>query len=116
MGYELSIQRANEANKISIKEWTNYINSDPEFEAIEEFSADIKGGEVLTVSTPNAGLWKSKNGEVPFTFSEKYGMITVKNPDTWIIEKMISIAKKLNAVVLGEEGEEYDEEYLKDAF
>jgi hypothetical protein len=36
----------------------------------------------------------------------------VKNPENWIIQKMISIANKLDAVVLGEEGEKYDEVYL----
>jgi hypothetical protein len=116
MGYELNIQRENNENKISINEWADYMNSDSEFESIEEFSADLKNGKVLTVSTPNAGIWESKNGEVPFTFSEEYGWITVKNPDNLIIEKMISIAKKLNAVVVGEEGEEYDEQYLKKGF
>lgn len=73
----------------------------------------VPNGEVLTISTPNAGLWKSKKGEVPFAFSEKNGWITVKNPDNWIIEKMISIAHKLDAVVVGEEGEKYNEQYLE---
>ena len=116
MGYEINIQKEDENQKITKNEWTDFINSDPEFEPIEEFSADLGNNEVLTVSTPNAGLWKSKNGQVPFTFSEKYGQITVKNPDTYIIEKMIQIANLIDAIVLGEEGEKYDEEYLKDPF
>jgi hypothetical protein len=116
MGYELNIQRKNEQNKINAKEWITYMESDSEFSRIEEFSADLGNNEVLTVPTPNGGLWKSDKGEVPFTFSEKYGEITVKNPENWIIKKMISIAGNLNAVVLGEEGEKYDEEYLSDPF
>ena len=116
MGYEVNIQREDENNRISIKEWLNYIDSDSEFKRIEEFSADLGNDEILTVPTPNGGLWKSNKGEVPFTFSEKYGEITVKNPEQWIIEKMISIAENLNAQVLGEEGEKYNEEYLNDPF
>ena len=115
MGYELNIQRE-ENNKISKEEWITYMEADPEFNPIEEFSADLGNNEVLTVPTPNGGLWISDKGEVPFTFSEKYGEITVKNPENWVIEKMILIAKNLNAEVVGEEGEKYDEEYLKDPF
>jgi len=116
MGYELSIKREDESKGISKEEWIEYVHSDSEFERIEEFSAELGNGETLTVLTPNAGLWKSSNGEVPFTFYEKTGEITVKNPDNWIIEKMISISEELNAIVEGEEGEKYDEEYFKDPF
>ena len=115
MGYELNIKREEE-NKISVNDWINYMESDSEFERIEQFSADLGNDEILTVPTPNGGLWKSDKGEVPFTFYEEYGEITVKNPDNWIIEKMISIAGNLNAIVVGEEGEKYDEEYLNDPF
>ena len=116
MGYELSIKREDENKKINKQEWSDYIKSDPEFDAIEKFSAETNEGKTLTISTPDAGLWKSDKGDVPFTFYEEYGEITVKNPDHWIIEKMISIAKELNAIVEGEEGEKYDENYLKDPF
>lgn len=116
MGYELNIQREEENNKIKTEEWITYMESDSEFDRIEEYSADLGNDEILTVPTPNGGLWKSDKGEIPFTFSEEYGEITVKNPENWIIEKMISIAKNLNATVIGEEGEIYDEKYLKDPF
>jgi len=116
MGYELNIQREEENGLITKEEWITYINSDPEFERIEEFSASLGTDEILTVSTPNSGLWKTRKGEVPFTYYEKLGWISVKNPELWMIEKMISIAKNLNAEVQGEEGEKYDEEYLKDPF
>ena len=116
MGYDLNILREEEENNISKEEWIKYIESDIEFKRIEEFSTSFGNDETHTVSTPNGGLWMSKKGEVPFTFYEKYGEITVKNPEPWIIEKMIIIANKLDAVVKGEEGEIYDEEYLKDSF
>ena len=112
MGYELSIQRINQANQISTIEWQSYIESDVEFDAIEELSIELKNGKVLTIPIPNAGLWKSSLGEVPFTFSEEIGWVSVKNPDSWVIAKMISIANQLDAIVLGEEGELYDQSYL----
>lgn len=112
MGYELSIQREENQIKLTKEEWIDYIKSDSEFHQIEEFSAEIDDGKSLTVSTPNAGLWKTDNGEVPFTFDEEYGWISVKNPDERIIKKMISIAHDLDSVVLGEEGEKYDEKNL----
>ena len=76
MGYELDIKR-NSENIITLTEWQEYIKNDPEFDATEEFSGTTKEGDTLTISTPNAGLWKNK---VPFTFTEKLGHITVKNP------------------------------------
>ena len=116
MGYELHIKRNDETHKIHKKEWLDYMESDSEFNRIETFSAALGDDELLTVSTPNGGLWKSDKGAVPFTLSEEYGEITVKHPEHWVIEKMLSIAKHLNAVVIGDDGELYDENYLKDPF
>ena len=112
MGYELDIKR-NSENIITLTEWQEYIKNDPEFDATEEFSGTTKEGDTLTISTPNAGLWKNK---VPFTFTEKLGHITVKNPDDDIIKKMVEIAKSVDAIVVGEEGEEYDENYFSQGF
>lgn len=112
MGYELSIQREDNQIKLTKEEWIDYIKSDYEFDQIEELSAKLDNGKSLTVSTPNTGLWKTDKGEVPFTFDEVHGSISVKNPDKWIIKKMISIAHDLDSIVLGEEGEKYDEKYL----
>lgn len=112
MGYELNIQREENQTKLTKEEWADYIKSDSEFEQIEKFSAKIEEEKYLTVLTPNAGLWKTDKGEVPFTFDEKNGWISVKNPDKRIIQKMIAIANDLEAIVLGEEVEKYDEENL----
>lgn len=116
MGYELNIQREEENSLITKEEWITYVDSDSEFIRIEEFSVGLGTDEIITISTPYGGLWKTNKGEVPFTYYEKLGWISVKNPEYWVIEKMISIAKNLNAEVLGEEGEKYDEKYLKDPF
>lgn len=116
MGYELHIKRAEENKKINKEEWLQYIKSDVEFEPIEGFSATLNQNEKITVSTPNAGIWKSDKGEIPFTFYEEDGEIALKNPENWMIKKMLVIAKALNALVVGEEGEIYDENYFKDPF
>ncbi len=109
MGYDVRIRR-NKENRISVKEWHTYIASDPEFQLISEFSPTI-GETNYTISTPDCGLWKSESLEVPFTFNEGRGEITVKNPDQRIINKMIQIADTLHANVLGEEGEQYSKDF-----
>ncbi|WP_298348871.1 hypothetical protein [uncultured Dokdonia sp.] len=116
MGYELNIRREDDVNKISKNEWLVYLQSDSQFLQIEEFSTEMNNGESFTISTPNAGLWEFEKFSVPFTFSEKYGEITVKNPDEKIITKMIEVARSLDAFIEGEEGEIYDEESLKEMF
>lgn len=112
MGYELSIRREDNQTKLTKEEWIDYIKSDSEFEQIDEFSAEFDDAKTLTIATPCAGLWKVDKREVPFTFDEEYGWISVKNPDEWIIKKMVSIANSLDSIVLGEEGEKYDEKNL----
>lgn len=114
MGYELNIVR-DKNNRISLQEWQNYIAQDSEFKSISEYSASV-GLDVLTFSTPDAGLWISEKGEIPFTFYEGRGEITVKNPDQWIIDKMIQISETLNAQVVGEEGEVYSKENPQGVF
>lgn len=110
MGYNLYIERRDKKAGITKKEWLDYLQEDEEFEQIETFSSETNDGTGFIASIPNAGLW---NKEVPFTFDEEEGNISVKNPDEVIIKKMLEIASLLNAQVLGEEGEVYNEEYLK---
>ena len=107
MGYDVCIKRVDP--KISQKEWLNYIENDFEFELINEFHSEFTSGGSLDIEIPNSGLWKN---EIPFVFYEEYGEITVKNPDIDTIKKMISVANVLNAVVIGENKELYDESYL----
>lgn len=108
MGYDIKIKRID--SRISMDEWITYVNSDPEFKLINDFSANSTSGLTITTKTPNSGLWKN---EVPFVFDEKNGDITVKSPDILIIEKMLSVSKQLNATVAGEEDEVYDEKFIQ---
>lgn len=116
MGYDLVIKRNSEKSKISKEEWINYVLNDSSFEKIDSYSAIFENGDELTLSTPNAGLWHSTNGKIPFTYDEEYGEIIVKNPDKKIIKKMINIAQNMDAIVVGEEGEVYDANYIQNEF
>ena len=108
MGYELSIVRKNdwsdiyEDSNISLKEWTNYATKDYELEESDDaYTYNWKGYPYIKESgTP----WFAYNSD---------GYIYTKNPDIYVIKKMISIATALKAKVLGEEGELYDNEFLK---
>lgn len=104
MGYDIRITREEGSQKISKEEWLVYIESDSELELIHELPTNKS-----TFPTPNTGLWKTDQYDVLFPLNEEYGEITVKNPDPWIIDKMLSIANALNAIVEGDEGERYDD-------
>lgn len=96
-------------SRVSESEWLNYIKEDSELEVINEFSVVLDSGQDLSAEIPNSGLWKK---EVPFVYLKEGGEIKVKNPDIIVIEKMVSISRKLNAIVIGEEGELYDEVFI----
>jgi hypothetical protein len=50
-------------------------------------------------------IWTTHPDQVPFWFMD--GAIQTKNPDRSAIQKMVELARKLNAKVLGEGDEEY---------
>lgn len=95
MGYEVSIQRREE--KISQEEWATYVYNDKEF-----------SNSTLKKIDTDVSVWNSYLGEVPFLYDENSGSISVKNPNDFILKKMVSISKKIDAIVIGEEGEVYE--------
>ncbi len=108
MAYCIYIQR--HAAKISRDEWVKYIKEDADFELINNFKAELETGHTLVTGIPYAGLWKK---EIPFVYVPESGHICVYSPDINVIEKMITISKKMNAIVIGEEDELYDDEFIK---
>jgi hypothetical protein len=99
MGYNLYITRAtfhfeNDGKWITADEWLRYIDEDPE----------------LTLAGYNGdyfALW-SGNSEYPDPWFDWFeGNISTKNPDDAMIDKMVSIAKKLDGKVQGDDGEIY---------
>jgi hypothetical protein len=99
MGYDLHITRR--------KDWTdkgNDITSD-------EWLAFVKNESDLKLQPENGPYFVSWDGqstlECPW-FDWSNGQIHTKNPDTAIINKMVTIAKHFNAIVQGDDGEIYD--------
>jgi len=106
MGYDLRITRAQEfysttpQHEIPEAEWLAVVDADPEL-------------SVATLSDPyyfpGMVLWVTRHSDrygVPW-FAWVAGCIYSKNPNGPIIEKMIDLAERLGARVLGEAGEQY---------
>ena len=105
MGYEFHITRKehwsdpDDHNIISFEEWFNYANNDPELEI------DVQNG-------PGFFFWTAhpeRKGEASYwiNYNKRDGDIHSKRPDDATIDKMVSIAKALNAKVQGDDGELY---------
>ncbi|HZH30477.1 MAG TPA: hypothetical protein VEY11_06915 [Pyrinomonadaceae bacterium] len=108
MGYDLYITRApswleTEEYPISESEWKVVVAADPSLSVSEDFWFERSKGE--SVERIKAVIWDGHPERVPFWFYD--GAISAKNPDDETIEKMVEIAEKLRAHVLGEEDEEH---------
>ncbi len=122
MGYNLYITRKDnwtdeETNGlISMNEWKQVVSADPDMRMDNKVDATVNG-KTIRMEEEGIAVWTAyslagKNGNQAW-FSFDDGMITVKNPDNEIINKMLSIAKVLNAKVQGDDMEIYDEEEYK---
>jgi hypothetical protein len=99
MGYELYITRAkfyfeNEGQWITSEEWLHLVEEDPELQ-LAGYNSDY------------FALWSG-----PSSYPEPWldwfeGNVHSKHPDDPLIDKMVEIAKKLNAKVQGDDGEIY---------
>jgi len=110
MGYDLTIEKKDGNQKISVDEWKSLVASDLGFKMLDEFSTELPDGEVLRFEAPDSAVWHPEMENVPFLFSHDSGSILVKNPDEATIRKMINVSEKLGAMVLGDDGEVYDKE------
>ncbi|WP_074405794.1 MULTISPECIES: hypothetical protein [Aquimarina] len=112
MGYSVYITRPEEKKPISKDEWLNYAKNDPEIKII---NGDI---EVTNPQTGKKFIYKADNltyylyqsEEVTFLYGR--GNITVSDPNDEIIFKMLAIAKELDAIVMGDGGEIFDDSYF----
>jgi hypothetical protein len=99
MGYDLHITRAkfhfeNEGAWITADEWLRYVESDPDLKLAGY------NGEYFA-------LWSGKS-EYPDPWLDWFqGNIYTQNRDAPLIDKMVEIAKKLDAKVQGDDGETY---------
>jgi hypothetical protein len=99
MGYDVHITRAelhfeNDGHWITAQEWLQYVKQDPELKLAGD------NGEYFA-------LWSGKSEHPDPWLDWSEGNIYSKNPDDPLIDKMVAIAKKLNAKVQGDDGEFY---------
>ena len=99
MGYDLHITRAkdwsqNEGFEIGADEWLRVVEEDPEL-------------SLAGMNGPYFAVWIRKSIHQEPWFDWFAGNIYTKNPDEPMIEKMLSIAKRLNGKVQGDDGEVY---------
>jgi hypothetical protein len=109
MGYDVHITRKDnwfddeKAREISLKEWNDYVSSDPDFRVDNFAQVDLPEGQTLRIEKEGICVWTkySREGENQnhAWFMHSQGNITVKNPDQEIINKMVQVALKLNAKV-----------------
>lgn len=118
MGYDLHITRAtlwidSDAAPITLEEWLEYLDSDPEMRLDGFAEAHLPDGTTLRAESPGLAVWTAwsaheRDGNMAW-FDHRRGRIVVKNPDDEIVGKMFAIAERLGARVQGDEGEIYDE-------
>ena len=106
MGYDLTISRVQYSDdkqtwieagaQITSEEWLIVVQSDPELtlDRLNEKTA------------PLLAYW-SGPGKYPCWLNYSNGYLYSKNPTEEMTDKMVQIAKLLDAKVVGEEGEEY---------
>jgi hypothetical protein len=113
VGYDVHITRAedwieSESEPISLDEWSTYLLSDPEMRPEPRATATSPTGQVITIEGQGLAVWTAHpEGKGPVWFGHRRGCVTVKNPDGATLEKMLQIAARFHARVMGDEGEEY---------
>lgn len=107
MGYQVFIEKRSN-QRIELNHWNKFLESHEEFEKRNYFEiTNPISGEIIRSNSPNSAVWKKDNLEIPFSYFEAHGKISVTNPNKEIIDKMIEIAEFLDAEVIGFEGEKY---------
>ncbi|MGM0714324.1 hypothetical protein [Brevibacillus parabrevis] len=116
MGYDVHVTRnkywiRSKFNPISFEEWKNLVLHDTSMNL--ESNVDVKlgsGSEIFYAYGDGIAVWTPKVGkseQQPVYFIYKDGRIVTKNPDRIAMQKLKEIAEKLQAYVIGDEGEEY---------
>lgn len=99
MGYDLHITRAafyyeNDGRWITAEEWLRFVEEDSELR-LAGYNGDF------------FALWSGKSQYPDAWFDWYKGNIYTKNPDDPMIDKMVEMARKLNAKAQGDDGEIY---------
>jgi len=119
MGYALHITRAghwteSDSQPIPLDEWKAFVAADPDMRLDRAAEAPVPDGSAIRYENDGLAVWTgySRHGEQSNSawFDWSDGRVVVKTPDEEIVEKMVSIARALNANVLGDDGECYPAE------
>jgi len=98
VGYDLHITRRKDwseaGNDITVEDWLAYVAKDPELSPFPGNSAHM-------------ARWSGKSKYPDPWLNWFNGNIYTKNPDEALIDKMVAIARSLNARVQGDDGEIY---------
>ena len=115
MGYDLHITRRQHwsddeepAEDITLKEWLDYIDSDPDIELSDAYRIKVPGSETESQAAPGFCEWINHPSDEKPWFDYWRGNISTKNPDDDVIRKMVAISKMLKAKVQGDDGEIYE--------
>ena len=112
MGYDLHITKAqhwtdSEASPISDDEWRVVVAGYSDFEFTKAAEVVSPGG-TLRYENPGLVVWNGHPNEVTVWFDFRHGRVVVKNPDEATIARMIAVAGRLGARVIGDDGEMYE--------
>ncbi|PIF13387.1 hypothetical protein CLU94_5497 [Janthinobacterium sp. 13] len=113
MGYDLHITKAGEWSQssqtpISELEWKSAVAADGLLKMdATATAANPQTREIVQVSNPLMAAWIDPKTNDKHYFYYHRGEISVKNPSGNAIKKMKELAVKLDAQVLGDEGEKY---------
>jgi hypothetical protein len=98
MGYDLHIMRRklwlDTGDEIALEEFVQYVRADPEFRYPGENGDDYAD-------------WRSPTSGYESWLCWADGQIHTKNPEPEFIDKMVAVARQLQAKVQGDDGEVY---------
>ncbi|AXY72779.1 hypothetical protein D3H65_01800 [Paraflavitalea soli] len=102
-------------NSISLQEWTNFVEKDPEMRLDNCTAVTLPNGEIYKYASPGTAVWLNREPgsnevkEVMFDYAG--GCILVNDADQRTLKKIRHIAYKLNTRIF-KETKRYTEEIL----
>ncbi|MBC2606308.1 hypothetical protein [Pelagicoccus albus] len=120
MGYNIYITRSDELwdaepeQQITFKEWKELVDSTPSLR-LDGYAEAGSGEDKIRINQEGLTACLNKEGEIIGWFTYSEGVISCDGPNDETIKEMYRIAKKLNADLMGAEGEYYgpDAEVIK---
>lgn len=118
MGYDVHISRTeewteSESDPISLDEWLACVRADPEMRLDVQARVRLDDGSEIRYESQGLAVWTAysqpRAADDLVWFDCRDGCIVVKNPDVEVLRKMLRIAAALDAPVVGDDGEIYDE-------